>query len=224
MVEQALTGAQFRIINPQDFYTIEGVKLPNGSYGAVQVTKKLLDGGRSYIQRSLPMHITKTGWGPGSGPLITAVLTALFDNKGVEGVEELKALFAGDFKEWNMTSTGITYRAIHDLVTHDIGLPEQTTLEARLVGPDGYVDKKMSQVMQALLGNNDADKINTVYKWVTGGDAYLWRLNERPTKDENRVLLLGGGGSGICAGANDLLDLPARGMRVAPQISTENRS
>ncbi len=229
MLQQALTGAPFYVIKPQSFYTIQGVRLPNGAYGDVQVTEKLLDNGRSRTQRGWQAYRDETGWGPGSAPLITAVLATLYDNRSADGVEELRKLFADDFrKNWMMTATGITYRAEGlDVVTHDAGTPYERTLEARLIGPDGKLNEGMSGETQALLGSSDISKVSAVYEWVTRKKSYLRRLNKQPKRSEERALVLGYGNFVdvfiILADGGINYYRPARGVRIAPQNSTGSK-
>lgn len=228
MQQQASVQAPFGIVKPQSFYTLQGVRLPNGAYGNVQVTEKLLDNGKSRTQREWQDYRKETGWGPGSAPLITAVLTALYDNKGAEGVEELRRLFSDDFKkQLMMTATGVTYRTgASDIVTHDSGTPEQRTLEARLAGPDGYINESVGGEMQALLGSADISRVSDVYKWVTGRESYLWRLNKQPKRDEQRALVLGVIvilGDFVIDADGVIYGRPARGVRVAPQNSTGSK-
>ncbi len=225
----ALIEVPFGIVKPQSFYTVHGVRLPNDTYSDVQVSERRLDDGKSRTQRGWQDYRNETGWGPGSGPLITAVLTALYDNRSTEGVEELKNLFHDDFRtHWMMTATGITYRAgASDLVTHDSGTPGQTSLEARLVGPDGKLNEGMSGEIQTLLGSSDISKVSAVYEWVSGKESYLWRLNEQPKLSEERALVLGldfDYGFGINAYDFGIGNYwPARGVRIAPQNSTGSK-
>ena len=157
MQEKISTAAQFGIVVHQSFYVIKGVKLPSGAFGDVDVTENLLDDGNYHTQKEWTNHRKKTGWGPCSAPLIFSVLSALYDNKGVKGVEKLRKLFADDFRNYlMMTATGISYRSSGlDIVTHDAGTPEERTLEARLVGSDGYVDAEMGDVKHPPLSNQD---------------------------------------------------------------------
>ena len=226
-MQPTLTGAPFGIVKPQSFYTIGGVLLPTGAYGDVQVTERRLDGGRSRTQAGWVDYWRQTGWGIGSGPLRTATIKTLFGNKDDKDVEELRSLFAEDFREAVITSTRVTYRAEGlDLITHDAGMPEERTLEARLVGPDGRVNAEMSDVMQALLGNGNAGQVRDVYRWVTGrGEPYLWRFNKRPKQDTERALVLGDYFVGFDVVAVGYVGggWPARGVRVAPQSSTGSK-
>lgn len=225
---QALTEVPFGIVRPQSFYTVQGVRLPNGAYGHVQVTEELLDNGRSRTQQGWQEYRKETGWGPGSGPLITALLTALHDNKSAENVEELRKIFGNDFRNnWMMTATGVAYRAkAPDMVTHDAGTPDERTLEARLIGPDGLINEGMSGEIQVLLGSGDISKVMDVYRWVTGKESYLWRLNKQPEQSQERALVLGDYGFvydfGIIAGGG-VGNGPARGVRIAPQNSTGSK-
>ena len=217
-MQQTSTGAPFNIIRHQDFYTVQGVLLSKEAYGDIQVTTDQLYGGRSETQSEL----AKTGW-LGSAPLITALLTTLHGKQDQEGVEYLRKLFAHEFFIGMMTSTRITYRAeAPDLVTHDIGTPEQRTLESHLVGPDGYVTAEMGDITQALLGNKDTDKVRAVYKWITGRETNLWLINERPKQDQEWALVFGYNYFGDFGVTNIGIDSkgPARGIRVAPQSST----
>ena len=216
MSQPASTSAQFKIIRPQNFYTIEGVMLPSGAYGDVQVTVNPLNDGRSGTQSEL----AKTGW-LGSAPLFTALLTTLYDKRDQEGVEELRKLFAEDFRRKVMTATRITYRTeAPDLITHDFGTPAAHTLEARLVGPGCYVNAEMGDVTQALFGSRDAGKVIAVYEWVTGRKPYLLRFDTRPKQDQECELVLGNeSGSAFSISATDYIlnrIRPARDIRVAP--------
>lgn len=247
MLQQTLTVPKFGIVPPQDFYTVKGVLLPSGAYSDVQVTSQLLDGGRYRTQAGWAEHRKHTGWGPGSGPLNFAVDSTLYDkakeidlalsegNGDAEqlrvllgNIEMLRVLRADDFrKHLMMTGTRVTYRpgSKLDLVTHDAGTPEQRTLEARLVGPNGYINEGMSGEMQALLGSPDVRKVSDVYKWVTGRESYLWRFNKAPKTDKGRALVLGNGNfNDVDFYFNANVDIgygrPARGVRIAPPDST----
>lgn len=220
--------------------------LPSGSYGAVQVTEKLLDNGRFRTQAGWQAYRNETGWGPGSAPLQFALHSAVYDNNiailaalaegrgdaeklrvTLASVKKLRSLFAGDFRNrWMMTATGVTYRAgASGIVTHDAGTPEERTLEARLAGPNGRIDDGMSGEMQALLGSPDVKRVSDVYKWITGKKSYLWRIDKAPEIGTERALVLG------VSSLNDVFVIyadvgivgsggSARGVRVAPQSST----
>lgn len=223
MQKQVLTAPEFGVVKPQGFYTVKGVWLPYAqAYRDVQVTTDLLNDGRPGTQSEL----AKTWW-LGSAPLITALLASLYVNKDGAGVEELRNLFSGDFRNnLMMTSTSVSYRPSGlDSVAHDAGTPEQRTLEARMTGPDGYLNDKMSEEIQALLGNGNVGEVRAVYSWVTGKESYLVRFNSRPKQNVWRVLVLGdffSGDFGIDAGNINYVR-PARGVRVAPQSSIGNK-
>ncbi len=230
MTLQALTGVPFRIVRPQPFYTIEGVSYPypNGQRVSVQVTADLLDDGRSRTHPQWVEYWKQTGWSPGSGPLEYALFASLHDNRGAVGVEELRRLFAEDFKScWMMTATGVTYRPSGlDLVTHDAGTPEARTLEVRLTGPDGPINDEMSDEIRALLGSPDVRKVSDVYEWITGHDSnggYLWRVNESPKTDAVLALLVVCGGFSIGTDSDFGYGRPARGVRIAPQTTELTR-
>ena len=222
ILPQTSTGAQFNIIKHRDFYTVQRVLLPKGAIGDVQVTSNLLNDGHPGTQSEL----AKTGW-LGSAPLITALYTTLYYKQGHEGVEELRKLFADDYRRhMMMTATGITYRAEPpDLVTHNFGTPAAHTLEARLVWPNGYVDARMGDVTQALLGNTAAGRVMEVYEWVTGKKPSLLRVNYRPNQDVERALVIGCNLGGFLILASDDINLGrhARGVRVAPPSSTGSK-
>lgn len=221
MAQQSLTQQQFSIVQLEGLYVVGGLMLPNGEYGYVGVLQQVLGGSWPRTRAVWQEYKRQTRWGPGSAPLVTAVLTALYEHQDIEGVEELRKLFAGDFgNNWMMTSTGVTYRAEGpDVVTHDAGTPDERALEARLVGPKGPVNAEMSDALQALLGTGDTGRISAVYKWVTGHEPHLWRLTERPSGDTNRSLVMGN----VLGGFKFIVDYgfydgPARGLVVARQI------
>ncbi len=228
MQQQAFTEVPFALVRPQSFYTIQGVRLPNDAYGDVQVTEKLLDNGRFRTPGEWRVYRKETGWGPGSGPLVTAVLTALYDHRAANGVEDLKKMFRADLKKhWMATATGITYRAgASDVVTHDSGTPEQITLEARLAGSNGYIKESMTAETQALFGNGDVAKVRDVFKWVTGKSSCLWRLDEPKRGTVERALVLGYGDfyyDLYIYAFHVYYGRPARGVRIAPQNSTGSK-
>ncbi len=220
MTQPALTQPPFSIVVPQGFYTVNGVLLPTGKYGSVEITTQPLDGGRSRTPDGWADYRQLTGWGPGSGPLHMALFKGLYEHQEDEGVKKLKRLFAADLRNWMVTSTRVTYQTEGlDIVTHDDGMPEEITLEARLVGPSGYINAGMSDALQALLGEGNADKLSAIHNWVTDRTRTprLARFSGRPRKNTEIVLALA---------FNFIIDLgifaagtiykPARGMRVVP--------
>lgn len=184
---------QFAITESEHFYTVEGIKLPLGGFGAIQITEQLLDGGVPHTQSDWTEYRERTGYGPGSGPLQYLLHSTLYDNRDENGVEELRWLLANDFKKYYIaTSSRIFYRAKGvDAVTHNIGTPEKSSLDTCLVGSMGYVEDVPGNVTQALLGSDDANKIMSVYQWMTGRKPYIWRLVDTPKQDEQRVLVIG---------------------------------
>ena len=71
-----------------------------------------------------------------------------------------------------------------DLIIHDYKQPEQRVIKLdSIVGPGGYIiDKNAKNVvkpLQALLETKQGlQEINDIYKWLTGVNTYLFRVNQ----------------------------------------------
>jgi len=71
-------------------------------------------------------------------------------------------------------------------------------LEENLVGKDGWIkDISDKEVLTAIFGTEDIKKINEVFQWINQTNAYLWRLNSKPSKRDERVVGFGALSGGL---------------------------
>lgn len=239
---QAATGNLFSITPP--IYIVEGVRLPDGKLGVLHVTEKPLSplhhrGKYTYCNPSEFAEIRKqTGFGPASLPLYMACVEALHDNDGKDGAADLKQILSWSSMKHTgglVTSTSVIYRAAGpDVVRHDVGTPEERTLEVRLVGRSGYLNRGMEDVTQALFGKQDFERVNALFKWLTGYAPFLSVLCDRPEKDTEMFLSIAIS-SGLGTAFGGVIDTVieayhrgsygvAHGMRIAPQNSAGIRN
>jgi hypothetical protein len=187
----------FRIEGFDDRYRLYNV-FHDGELYDVDLSRSLLDGGRSHEQG---WWLEKIGdgdfgeWRIPSSKLCNSIVFSLCDNQNTKLVSEVKGMLAQGFKDYYMmTSTRATYKAKGlDLLVHDLSYPTEKRLNTALVGPDGYVNAGcgFENEMRALLGTGDLNKIEQAYEWLTGKKPYIWRLNSKPEKDEERAVVLG---------------------------------
>ena len=133
-----------------------------------------------------------------SYPLQHSIFSALEQNKDnpkfKERIGEAREFIKNSaLKSWLMTSTRIIYNPKNqkDIVIHNYKQPDQYSLELdSFIGPDCYITGKeavnVESPLRALLDTNQSvQEINSVYKWLTDVNAYLFRVNsERQEKDE----------------------------------------
>ena len=192
--------SQFFIESLDDRYRIHGV-MYQGRVHTVDVSKQLLDNGASYIQSQWSQMTQQEEWKLASGPLYFAVMGALYDNREHPTqkslVEEVRTMFADDFKKYfMMTSTRVCYaREGLDTVKHDVDYASERAERAKIIGPNGFLveNPRYGEAMQALVGIGDCKRIQPVGKWVLGTNIYLWRFvnNSSPHNVERALVLTG---------------------------------
>ena len=173
-----------------DFWTIPNVEYRNGIC-TVDIAKQLLDNGNAKTQDEWVEYSKQAqqnnGFYAGDFPLYHAIFTTLFKNKDgsqKDAVEEIREFIKQKMIEkWLITLTRIRYAPKNqkNKVIHNYNMPDQYAVELdSFIGPDGFIEKttKVEGPLQALLGTQQSIKeINSVYKWLTDVDAYLFRLN-----------------------------------------------
>ncbi len=179
--------------------------------------KELLDGGKGHTQDEWSKMTPKL---PDVSVYFSSFL-ALYENKDgpqAELIEKIKQMFVKDFNEdFMMTSTRVIYKQNSvDEVIHDYGFSFHPLIRTNFVGNHGdIIHKGFDKIVGALFGTNDCEKVNKVFNWVTGMGVYLWRLSDKPSKDEEIPVFLGGSVKfGICANLAQSNSRPARGVIV----------
>ena len=73
-------------------------------------------------------------------------------------------------------------------------MPDQYIIIEDIISPDGYLNNigtNSQPALNAVLGGQNTAETDDVYKWITGKDAYISRLNQKPEKTEERVAWFG---------------------------------
>jgi len=178
-----------------DFWRVNNVNYRNGIY-TVDLAKTLLDNGNTKKQNEWAEYSVNAkknnGFYTGDFPLYHALFTELYklrENPGMRDIaEEARSFLQEMFEQhWLMTLTRIKYKKNgKDVVAHNFNTSREYQIEENIIGPDEWVkDTSNKDVYRAILGDDDINRINEVYKWITGKNAYLWRVNSK--SDTERV-------------------------------------
>ena len=209
------------IENLTDRYVISPIVYRDGLY-QVSLSKKLLDNGAERVQEDWVSYLAPTEWRLASGPLAMALYTSLYmERQGTHKatISKIQRMLRKDHRdEWMMTGTRIKYMPKGlDEVIHEYGTPEAYSVNLKMVGPDEWVTPTsgFEDSIEALLGTRDLALVQQVSSWASGKKPYLWRVNERPKKLDERALVLGVDDSGwFDINANSNGGRPARGVAV----------
>src|SRR3989344_7370923 len=86
-------------------------------------------------------------------------------------------------------------------------MQDQYGIQEDIVGKDDYITQINPQnELKAILGSDNINEINQVYNWITGKNAYLWRINKKPEKYIECVAGFGAGSGWAsldCGGDSD---------------------
>jgi hypothetical protein len=187
----------FSLEDLTDCWRVNNVNYRNGIY-TIDLAKKLLDNGAEKTQDQWIEYskqaILKNEFYLESFPLYHALFSSLFFNKEnaqfKDKIEEARN-FVSEMciKYWLTTLTRIRHKAIgKDNVIHNYGMQDQHIIDENIIGDDEFVKNASDiNVYKAILGNDDIILINNIYNWISGKDAYLYRLNNKPKKDHERV-------------------------------------
>ena len=214
------------------FWRVHGVDYRNSTH-TVDLQKALLDGGTAKTQDEWAEYSRQAKvqgeFYVGDLPLYHSLFTALFRNKdgdGKETAEQARSFLQKEFfDKWLMTLTRITYAPGGDKIEHNYGMPDKYTLDRQIIGPDEYAkDAVNGDVYEAILGAGNTAEIQEVYKWITGKDAYLWRVNSKPEKEEVRVAGFDAISDGAYLNCNRNPRLSNSALGVREGISAEGAS
>ncbi|MEK6860791.1 MAG: hypothetical protein AABY07_02360 [Nanoarchaeota archaeon] len=116
-------------------------------------------------------------------PLHHSIFTTLFRNSSGEhrgNIEKIRKFLDDSMRRGITNSTRIEYYQEMDIVVHNYAMPDQCVISEDIVGPDEFVKDSTNQaVYKALLGAEDRKEINAVYKWISGSNPLLMRINEK---------------------------------------------
>ena len=192
-VDDPNVSGEFSINNNPNFWAVTGVNYRDGIYH-VDLQKELLDNGDSKTQDQWSEYSKTNEFKLGDFPLYHSLFQALYQNRDSSNkhlVEQAKQFIKEKmFKNWLMTLTRIKYMPSpnKDIVIHNYKMPDQYNVSDDFVGPDEWVKKlKEKNTFKALLGSDNLQEINNIYKWITEKDAHIWRVNSKLEKQKERV-------------------------------------
>ena len=185
----------------QDFWRISNVPYRNGLY-RVDLAKELLDNGTSHTQDEWAEYSIQAQhqdkFHVADFPLYHALFTAL-KSKNDTTSEEARDFIKQQMKaHYLMTLTRVRYnpKPQKDAVMHDYKQQDQYTRELdSFMGPDGFITGNIENILsplQSLLDTKQSvEEINSVYQWLTGVNAYIWRVNNEVPSQDERVARFG---------------------------------
>lgn len=219
------TNVQVNTID--DYWQISGIEYRNEIY-TVDLLKNLLDGGNAKTQNDWASLYEeakdKNRFHTPDYPLFYGLVKALYTTrddttKTQEIGEAQKFLKDNSRAKWLMTLTRIIYQPNRDdIVIHNFNTKDQYQEKTDFVGTDGNIKTTGDgSLYKALLGTDNVQEINDVFQWPNGTNTYLWRVNSRPRKIDERVARFNANSGRADLGCNrDLSDSDSSlGVRAA---------
>ena len=188
----------FSLEDLADRYRISGVSYRN-KICQVDIGKTLLPPGtqEEYAQRRIAALTSDNDLYAPSFPLLHAPIAALYQNKDgsfKDQIEEARAFLAGLISnKWITTLTRIKYMPAgqgQDIVIHNYKQPDSYEIQVNFIGPDGIITDTANteKPLQALLDTKQTlSEIDEVYKWFRNLDSYIWRVDTKPERIDERV-------------------------------------
>jgi len=193
----------FSLEDLTDSYRITGIQYRNGIY-TVNLFKELL----TYQTQDQHAEHRKQVIADNTNepysldyPLFNSTATSLFQNKDnsqyKDKIEEVRQFLKQQMLDkWLMTLTRIQYNPENqkDKVIHNYNQQDSYKIELdSFMGPDGYITNSdttnVIEPLQALLNTKQSlQEINSIYKWLTDVNAYIWRLNSEASRTTETVV------------------------------------
>src|SRR3989344_1344389 len=192
----------FSLEDLTDSYRITGIQYRNGIY-TVNLFKELL----TYQTQDQHAEHRKQVIADNTNepysldyPLFNSTATSLFQNKDnsqyKDKIEEVRQFLKQQMLDkWLITLTRIKNNPEdqQDKVIHNNNQQDSYKIELdSFIGPDGYItDQNVTNViipLQALLDTKQSlQEINSIYKWLTDRNGYIYRLNSEASKTTETV-------------------------------------
>ena len=205
--------ADTNVQNNQDFWRIGSVQYRNGIY-VVDLAKSLLDNGNTRTQDDWAKHyesaIGRNEFHTPNYPLLYGLVKALYNARDKPAQKNNVAETSSFLKDksrahWLMTLTRVRYQPQgNDVVIHNYGTRDKYEEQVDFIGPDERIEGTAKPLAcQRLLGTNDSvQNINNLFNWLNGTDIYIWRVNKKPKKVDERVAGFGAGSVGAILNCN----------------------
>ena len=184
------SGANIQLTN--DSWIIPEVSYRNNIYTA-KLSRTLLDSGALKTQEQWAEYreqaIKSGGFYTGDMPLQHAIFKRVFQEKDKPEAEQIRVFLQEQMRtRYLATLTRIPYQPVgDDLIIHNYHTNDEYKLNELIVGPDREIKQADSKAVEVLLGTRDISEISAVYKWLNQTPAWIWRLNEKPKKVDERV-------------------------------------
>src|SRR3989344_7567469 len=191
----ATESPDFSLEDKTDFYEIKGVHYNNGIC-RVNLSKTLLPSRTQDEHAEHRLNAKPNEFYLADISLYYALFTELFSNRDSPykpKIEEARRFIKKSMLEhWLTTLTIVHYNPNgNDMIIHNYGQKDRRKDNLNtFIGPNGEITKisNAEKPLQLLLNTNqNASEINSVYNWLADFNAYLWRLNSRPEKTDERV-------------------------------------
>ena len=185
------------VITPNNrFWTINNVPYQGGLV-EVDLARDLIDNGSAKTQdewAKYSMAAKKRGkfYTP-NYPLFYNILRSVKAGQAANvNAEEIRSAVKDFSRNWLMTLTRIKYNpSSPDLIVHNNGLggSEEWFVNEDFVGDSGEIKSlNASKELSVLVSDGDVDNVKEVFQWLNGTDSYLYRINSRPEKLDERVV------------------------------------
>ena len=184
--EESKTLQKSRIINFDKFWTIEGVNY-NNKIGVYELSKELIPSATHDELAALSKESKeKGGFYCPDARLFYSILSAVKDSGNTDVRDFIQEKLR---KNWLNTLTRIKhFPRKKDEVIHNYKMSDEYSVKGDIVGKDGQIkDVSPKSYLELLLGEKDAGKINNVFQFINKTDCYIWRLNSKPNKLDERV-------------------------------------
>ena len=189
------SSKDFSLEDKIDFYAINGVNYKNNIY-TIDLSKTLLPS-KTQDEHAEHRKSARDGFYTPTYPEFHAIISTLEKNKDnikyQSQIEQLRQFIKRSaLEKWLMMLTRIRYNPTgDDIVIHNYKQKDEYSIKSdNFTGPDGYVPNASNaeKPLQSLLDTSEnVNEINQIYKWLTDGDAYIYRLNSRPENRDERV-------------------------------------
>ena len=194
------------VISSGNYWQVPGVEYRNGIY-TVNLLKTLLDNGETkpqdeWIEYSLEAR-KKGEIYTGSMPFQYSLFRTLSSQEIPEALEAREFIKKQMREKWLMTTTRLRYNPSgKDEIIHDYKMPDEFSFNVDLVGKDKLIEQNDAGVLEALLLDSDANRVNKVFNSINGTNAYIWRLNSKPKQRHERVAWFDAGSGGALLNCN----------------------
>lgn len=139
---------------------------------------------------------------------------AICDSAVKSGNEDLMNHIHSDLRKCPNTLSRVIYNPLplRDKSVHEYGMPDEYSLTGKIIGRDCWIkDIENKKSLEFLAGTADIEKLNEISQGINHTPMYLWRVNSRPSKREERVVWFNAndGGLNLNANRNPLIEYPA---------------